>query len=49
MAECEVCEEYIDEEEIEECHNCGVVLCESHLQKHLKKCGDRFDRDDEDY
>ena len=49
MIECEFCEEFLDDEDVEECPNCEIALCERHLQDHVKQCGDRFEGDNEDY
>ena len=47
MTECEVCDEFFDDDDIQECPNCGMILCEHHYQEHVKQCGDRFDEDNE--
>jgi len=50
MIECEACDDFLDDDDdIEECFNCGMQLCKQHYQQHMKQCGELFDREEDDY
>nr|DAY67652.1 MAG TPA: hypothetical protein [Caudoviricetes sp.] len=49
MIECEECGRYKHVDDIEECPKCGMELCESCYQEHVKRCLNPEVYEDDDY
>lgn len=46
MIECERCGKWVHPDEVRECSECNIELCEGCFETHIQSCTDFYDPDD---